>query len=198
MLANQQFTVKAATSLAVVENYCPYVAVDSQKTIMMVIGEADYGLLIEIFPYDEATYTEMTYYESFATELWPTDLITSTFSSDFNAIIPVYSQEAIFSSTVFYTGSELNPWIQLSSDQTSLEDVRTYVASLFNANWSLDMVEDEINNLYTYLLVDSTQTVMLIIHFTDGYIPFFTMEITHYSESAYQDAYDSMFPEVPM
>ncbi len=197
MLANQQYEVKAAVGLAT-EGFSPYLAVDAAKTIMMLIAEGEYGIDLEIMPYDEATYLAMTAYESSTTEPWPSDLITSTFSETFNATLPSFCQESIFSSTLYYTGTELTPWIQLNSDQATLVDLRTYVASLFDANWSLDMMEDEMNGVYAYLLVDPTQSVLMVIHFSDGYMPFLSIDFTHYSESIYQDVYETIFPVVPM
>jgi len=197
MLANQQYVVKPATGLAS-ETYTPFIAKDAQNTIMILMAECEYGILVEVMPYDEATYTAMTAFESGTTEAWPSSLITSTFSESFLLTIPVFSSESIFSSTLYYAGSELTPWIQIASDQTTLAYTRLYVASLFDANWSLESLEDEIDGVYSYLLVDPTQTVMLVIHFSDGYMPFMTIDMTEYSETAYQEAYDSIFPQQPM
>ncbi len=72
------------------------------------------------------------------------------------------------------------------------------MSGLFDANWSLESSEDEIDGVYSYLLVDPTQTVMLVIHFSDGYMPFMTIDITEYTETAYQEAYDTIFPPQPM
>jgi hypothetical protein len=194
MLGNQSFTVTFAEGVAN-ENCDPYVAVDSENRIMLLMYLSDIGVEMDWVLYDDELYhywiDEGSGGETAG--FWPHEAINERFDITTGNIVPEFSDEEIYSVDDFTDEAHDILWTLITAETGTPNTVRAYVSSLETANWSADILEDEETGSYIYLMVDPTQTVLMKIYFYDGEYPFVEFWITDYSLALYDEEYESMF-----